>query len=75
VSQKLRTERKSETLAARKDGELKPAGEADYKAHSAQPSLTDKTRAERKAETLAAARAGTLTPAGELGATALPRSR
>lgn len=66
-SEKLRTQRKGETIAARKAGELQPPGEADYKVNVARPPRTDKTRAERKAETLAAAKAGTLTPAGEGG--------
>lgn len=67
TSEKSRTERKGETIAARRAGELKPPGEADYKAHVARPAQTEKTRADRKSETLAAAKAGTLAPSGEGG--------
>lgn len=67
MSDKLRTERKGETIAARRAGELKAPGEADYKANVARPARTDKTRSERKAETLAAAKSGKLAPSGEGG--------
>jgi hypothetical protein len=67
ASEKTRIDRKSEAIAARRAGELKPAGEADYRAHVARPARTDKTRVERKAETLAAAKSGTLSPSGEGG--------
>jgi hypothetical protein len=66
-STKTRYERKAETMAARRQGELKPAGDAgDLKAERvAMLAPATKTRAERKSETRAAARAHQLIPAGE----------
>ena len=67
MSEKSRSQRKGDTISARRAGELKPSGEADYKANVARPARTDKTRAERKSETLAAAKSGNLAPSGEGG--------
>jgi hypothetical protein len=67
MSEKSRSQRKGDTIGARRAGELKPSGEADYKANVARPARTDKTRAERKSETLAAAKSGNLAPSGEGG--------
>jgi hypothetical protein len=64
-SWRTRTQRKGETLDARQRDELLPAGEATFKAHTAQPPRSDRTRADRKAEAIRAAREGALMPAGE----------
>ena len=65
---KTRAERKAETMKARKEGALTPAGEtapeAEAAAAASAPKST-KTRAERKAETKKAREEGKLAPAGE----------
>ena len=61
---KTRAERKSETMAARKAGQLTPAGQGSGPVTAAAPGPA-KTRAQRKAETLEAAKKGELVPAGE----------
>jgi hypothetical protein len=59
-----REQRKAETAAANKAGQL-PRGQGNV---SSTPSKSsDKTRAERKAQTQADAKAGNLAPAGEAG--------
>jgi len=67
-SNKTRADRKAETRAARKSGELAPAGEAeeskDQMAEDSSKHFT-KTRAQRKAEVRQDAKAGKLIPAGE----------
>ena len=67
ASTRSRSDRKAETLQARKAGELRPAGmEPEWKAarrDARKPSTL--TRADRKAATLAAAAQGKLVPAGE----------
>jgi hypothetical protein len=68
ASSKTRSERKAETLQARKDGTLRPAGlggEVMAERAAAKLPKSSKTRADRKAETLTAAKAHQLTPAGE----------
>jgi hypothetical protein len=58
-----RDERKAETAAAQKSGQLTPAGQGNV---SPTPSKSsDKTRDERKAQTNADAKSGKLAPAGE----------
>lgn len=66
-SETTRAERKSATVEARKDGDLKPAGPAtgakEQMAEQKKPST--KTRAERKAETVEDVKDGKTIPAGE----------
>jgi len=66
-SSKTIEDRNAETLAARRSGELRRAGDAadltmERRGLSARPT---RTRTERKSETRAAAKAHQLTPAGE----------
>ena len=59
-----REQRKADTAAANKAGQLAPAGEG--KAGTTQPSTaTDKTRTDRKAQTQADIKSGGTKPAGE----------
>jgi len=63
-----RAERKTETLAANKNGGLGSPGVALYRGYMSQRdalAYSTKTRAERKAETMAAVRDHTLMHAGE----------
>lgn len=66
-STKTRSERKAETLVARRQGALEPTGEAaglkEERAEDRAPSTV--SRAQRKAQTRALEKAGKLTPAGE----------
>jgi hypothetical protein len=68
-STKTKVERKAETLPARKEGKLSPAGIAgQLKTDKAiATARSTKTKEDRKAETRAAARAHQLAPAGEVG--------
>ena len=60
-----RDERKAETAAAQKSGQLTPAGQGNV---SPTPSKSsDKTRDERKAQTKADEKAGKIAPAGDAG--------
>jgi hypothetical protein len=67
-----REQRKADTAAANKAGQLAPAGEG--KAGTTQPSTaTDKTRTDRKAQTEADIKSGNVAPAGQgPGTTAKP---
>jgi hypothetical protein len=58
-----RDQRKAETAAANKGGQLTPAGEGSAPVAKSTTKST-RTRAERKAETLEARKAGTLAPPG-----------
>ena len=60
---KTRAERKAETMKARKEGTLTPAGETAPEA-TKDTTKSTKTRAERKAETQEARKEGKLAPAG-----------
>jgi len=68
-STKTPSERKAETIEARKNGELEPAGDArDVEAdRAARAAKTTTVREERKAETRTAEMTGRLTRAGEAG--------
>jgi hypothetical protein len=71
ASTRTREERKAETLAANRKGELGSPGQALFKAHNVAPmralASSTKTRGERKAETTDAIRHHQLMPAGEAG--------
>ena len=60
-----REQRKAETLQARKQGMLQPAGSTQEPDVAAQKQKSTKTRDERKAETAEAKKKGELVPAGE----------
>ena len=69
-SDKTRAERKAQTQADIKSGNVAPAGEAAgdkrIKAETSKPTTSD--RAARKAQTAADNKAGKLTPAGDAAA-------
>jgi len=62
-----REQRKAETAAANKSGQLTPAGQGGAPQAKAAATPSTRTRAQRKAETAAANKAGQLTPAGQGG--------
>ena len=69
-SSKTRDQRKSETIEARRKGEIPAPGLSLYKSNMSQQTAvahSTKTRAERKAETAQAAKEHRLMPAGEAG--------
>jgi hypothetical protein len=69
VSTKTRAERKAETLAASRNGELASTGAREYREYNVAPrdalAHSTKTRAERKAETMDAIKNKQIMPAGE----------
>ena len=60
-----REQRKAETAAANKSGELTPAGQGGAPQPKTTKTTSSKTREQRKAETVEARKQGELVPAGQ----------